>query len=149
MLKQFEAIAPRNGEGRARKPAGQRAQQKTAPKLTRADVIAAENFIRHYACDGVSVEQLVRETQRVPAAVFNKYFKQTTGRTLQEAMRDCQLARARHLLAHTELSPAFIAEHCGFAGVAALKRALKAADGHIPRQLQAVRRRSCIAGQIV
>jgi len=86
-------------------------------------------YINQHACEGLSVERVVKETQRVPKPVFIRRFRAATGQTPRAAILRRQLDEARRLLAGTELSLAFIAEHCGFRKLEALERALHAADG--------------------
>jgi transcriptional regulator GlxA family with amidase domain len=95
----------------------------------RIDIAAALNYIKRYACDGLGVERLVKETQRVSPSVFARQFRLATGQTPQQAIRQHQLDEACRLLTKTELSLGFVAESSGFQDVAALERALRAADG--------------------
>jgi LacI family transcriptional regulator len=92
-------------------------------------ISAAVRYITEHACEGLGVERLVKETQRVPKSVFVRRFRAATGQTPRAAILRRQLEEARRLLAGTELSLAFIAEHCGFRNLDVLERALHTAEG--------------------
>jgi LacI family transcriptional regulator len=103
---------------------------------TDRDIAAAVDYIHQHACEGLAVERLVKETQRVPKPVFIRRFRAATGQTPRAAILRRQLDEARHLLADTELSLAFIAEHAGFRSLKALERALHAAEGQTPSEFR-------------
>jgi LacI family transcriptional regulator len=100
-------------------------------------VDAAMAYIARYACEGLSVERLLQETQQVAGPVFVRRFKAATGMTPRAAILRRQLDEARRLLAGTELSLLCVAEHCGFRNVAALDRALRAAGNPAASALRA------------
>jgi LacI family transcriptional regulator len=108
------------------------------------DIAAAVGYINQHACEGLSVERIVKETQQVTKPVFVRRFRAATGQTPRAAILDRQLDEARRLLAGTELSLAFIAEHSGFRKLAALERAFQAAEG---KTATAFRQRSQPVGQ--
>ena len=121
------AVAVRNLSARAAR------DSVASARVTRAELAAALKYIQQHACDGLTVRQLVQETQRVSPSVFTRYFKEATGRTPWQAIRGRQLDFASHLLATTELSLPVIAAQCGFRGVRALHRAFLATGGAVPR----------------
>ena len=139
MLKQFDSSLAEAATGNvgAQYPASRRRQTPKSPvRITRADITAAQNYIKRYACDGLNVARLVKETQRVPAAIFSKHFKLVTGQTPRQAIRRRQLQEAARMLDRTELSPRFIAECCGFRNSTALARAFKAEEQPLPREFR-------------
>lgn len=103
---------------------------------TNRDIAAALDYIYRHACEGLSVERLVKETQRVSQVVFLRRFRAATGQAPRAAILRRQLDEARRLLADTELSLVFIAEHCGFRTLAALERTFRAAEGRTPAEFR-------------
>lgn len=140
MFKQFDSgsspVEAATGNGGTRKPASRRRgpAPKSPVRITRADIAAAQKYIHRYACDGLSVERLVKETQNVSAAIFAKHFKVVTGQTPRQAIRRRQLEEAATMLARTELSTQFIAECCGFRSPIALARVFESVEGRVPRE---------------
>lgn len=132
MLKQFDAsflgAAIGNGGTCIAVPIRRQTADATV-RPTRAEIAAAVNYINRYACDGLSIQRLVKETQCASRAVFSRQFTAVTGQTPQQAIRRRQLEEVVRLLARTELSLGFIAECCGFRNLGALSRAFKTAEG--------------------
>jgi len=104
--------------------------------VNRAEIEAALGYIHRHACDGVTAGQVVMVTQQVSLATFSRHFLAVTGLTLQAAIRQRQLEEARRLVLRTELSPQYIAEHCGFHDLRAAARAFTAAGCEVPQALR-------------
>jgi LacI family transcriptional regulator len=96
------------------------------------DVAAAMEYISEHACQGLTVAQLVQETQHVSRSSFQKHFQAAIGQTPHAAIRRRQFEEARRLLATTELSMSLIAEQCGFGSSNEFARAFRAAHGQSP-----------------
>ena len=96
------------------------------------DIAAALDYIEQKACHGISVKQLVQDTQNVSAVTFYKYFLAATGSTPGAAILHRQLETARSLLARSELSLTMIADHCGFGGSSDFSRRFRAVQGVTP-----------------
>jgi LacI family transcriptional regulator len=77
------------------------------------DVAAALRCIRDHACDGLRVSDLV-ERVAVSQSVLERKFLRLIGRTPKAEMLRVQLARARQLLAASDLPLRDVAEQCGF-----------------------------------
>ncbi len=113
-----------------------RAGKLPRPVPTRAEIEASLGYIQRHACDGVSPYTVIRETQTgLSLGSFSRHFRAATGLTLRAALRQRQLEEARRLLLRTELSPEFIAEHCGFRDLPAAVRAFRAAGSEVPQAL--------------
>ena len=97
------------------------------------DIAAALDYISRHACHGVSVEQVIKETQRVSYATFHTHFKAATGQTPGEAIQQSQIEEAQRLLANTELSITTIAENSGFCNSSNFARTFRARQGMTPR----------------
>ena len=96
------------------------------------DIAAAVNYINQHACHGLSVEQLLKETQHVSKMTFHKHFLAATGQTPGDAIHQRQIAEARRLLAETKLSVTLVAEQSGFSSSSDFARAFRAAQGITP-----------------
>lgn len=75
---------------------------------------AAMDLIDRYACEGIRVQDVVELTQSVTRRTFGKYFKEWTGQTPVEALRNRKLAEAKRLLRETDLSITTLSRACGF-----------------------------------
>ena len=77
------------------------------------DVVAALKIIRDQACQGLTVERILREVP-IARSSLERRFRKYVGRSPQAEIRDVQLKRARRLLRETDLPLAQIAERTGF-----------------------------------
>jgi LacI family transcriptional regulator len=79
------------------------------------EAAAAIRVIRERACDaaGLTIDDVAAEVA-VSRSVLQRRFKRAVGRTLHEEMLRVRLARARELLAETDLPIATVAEKSGF-----------------------------------
>jgi LacI family transcriptional regulator len=90
------------------------------------DIAAALEYIAQHACHGVSVSQVMKETQHVSYATFHNHFQAATGQTPGEAIQQRQVEEARRLLGTTQLSITTIAEYCGFCDNSSFARHFRA-----------------------
>jgi DNA-binding LacI/PurR family transcriptional regulator len=97
------------------------------------DITAALAYIQTNATRGISVEQVVQETQRVSLPTFYNYFRKSTGKSPAEAIRDRQLQEVRHLLSSTELPLGMISKLCGFSSANVMARTFRIAEFMSPR----------------
>lgn len=65
---------------------------------------------------------------------FTEIFAREVGMPPAAYLRQLRLAHAQHLLSHTQLSMAHIAQQCGFNDSAQFARAFKATFGHTPSE---------------
>ena len=100
------------------------------------DIAAALEYIAQHACHGVSVDQVMKETQRVSYATFHKHFQAATGQTPGEAIQHRQVEEARRLLGTTQLSITAIAESCGFCDNSSFARHFRAWQKMSPRDFR-------------
>ncbi len=96
------------------------------------DIAAAMEYINQHACQGISVAQLIQETQHVSRWTFQKHFQDATGKTAGDVIRERQFQEARRLLRTTELSITLIAEQCGFSASNEFARAFRAVERKSP-----------------
>jgi LacI family transcriptional regulator len=77
------------------------------------ELAAALRLIRRYACDGLGVDDVVRELS-ISRSTLQRQFKAALGRTIHDEFILARLSQAKHLLSETELTIAAIARRCGF-----------------------------------
>ncbi len=76
-------------------------------------VAAALHYIRANACRGLSVAEVVRNSQ-VSRSTLERQLRKYLGRTPQEEIRNVQIKRAQELILSTDLPAEQIAALCGF-----------------------------------
>ena len=76
-------------------------------------VIQAMHFIRHNACKGIKVEQVL-DYVKVSRSNLEKRFKDDIGHSVHQEIHCAKLEQAMSLLRNTELSTSDIAELCGY-----------------------------------
>jgi len=96
------------------------------------DIAAALECIQNNATRGITVEQVMRQTQRVSRVTFHRHFRQATGKSPAEAIRDRQLMEVRRLLAGTELPVTMISDLAGFSSPKVLARTFRMIDRMTP-----------------
>ena len=98
------------------------------------DITGALDYIRHNACRGITVEQVLRQTQRVSRVTFHRRFRETVGQTPAEVIRRRRLEEVRRLLADSQLSLGMMSDLCGFSSPKVLARLFRAAERTTPRE---------------
>jgi LacI family transcriptional regulator len=91
--------------------------------LADAELAGLIRHVRDHACDGLRVGDLVKRSSRSQS-------------TPQEEIARVRLDRARHLLAHTDLSVAAVAGRCGFAHAKHFCTAFLQGTGQTPGQFR-------------
>ena len=76
-------------------------------------VAAALRYIRENACDGISVDNVVRNVA-ISRSSLERKLRKYLGRTPQQEIRRVQILRVKELLSNTELKTDHIARLCGF-----------------------------------
>ncbi|WP_427977042.1 XylR family transcriptional regulator [Agarivorans sp.] len=76
-------------------------------------VIQAMHYIRHNACKGIKVEQVL-DYVKVSRSNLEKRFKDDIGHSVHQEIHCAKLDQAMSLLRNTELSTSDIAELCGY-----------------------------------
>lgn len=95
-------------------PLGIAARQSTdIMAIDDVDVVAAIKIIRDRACDGLTVDEVLREVP-IARSSLERRFRKFVGRSPQAEIRVVQLKKARRLLRETDLSLAQIAALTGF-----------------------------------
>jgi LacI family transcriptional regulator len=93
----------------------------------------ALEYIRQHACEGISVEDIVR-VLAISRRTFESRFIQRVGHSPGHEIQNVQIQRAKHLLADTELSITRIGAMVGFAESASFTRFIKRHTGVSPRE---------------
>ncbi len=86
-------------------------------------IAQAVRLIRQHACEGVTVEEVVRRVPRSRTAL-QREFKAVLGRSMHDELLGVKLDAAMFLLRESNLSIADIAERCGFGSQSYLGAAL-------------------------
>ncbi|MFN3190923.1 MAG: XylR family transcriptional regulator [Aureliella sp.] len=77
------------------------------------DIASALHYIRRNACNGITVDEVVRANV-VSRSTLERQMRKYLGRSPQEEIRHVQIKRARELLVTTDLPIEKIAHLCGF-----------------------------------
>jgi LacI family transcriptional regulator len=93
------------------------------------DIAGALECIQEQACRGITVQEVIRQTQRVSRVTFHKRFQEMVGKTPAQALRERQLQEVRRLLTGTELPVSMISDLSGFSSPKVLARLFRAAEG--------------------
>jgi LacI family transcriptional regulator len=104
------------------------------------DIAGALECIQNNATRGINVEQVMRQTQRVSRVTFHRRFREATGKSPAEAIRDRQLDEVRRLLVSTELPVAMISDLAGFSSPKVLARTFRVIEKTTPRDFRRRRR---------
>jgi LacI family transcriptional regulator len=96
------------------------------------DVAGALEYIKANATKGLSVTQLIRETHQPSLPTFYKIFRDATGRTPAQAIRERQLEEVRRLLATTQLPVAVVSTMAGFSSSNVMGRLFLKVEGVPP-----------------
>ena len=95
------------------------------------DIVAAMRFIRDHVSEGIQVDD-VAAAAAVSRRSLQRRFPQVVGRTLQEEIRYVRIAKARDLLAQTDLPLNQVASACGFRYPEHLSRIFRQETGVTP-----------------
>ncbi len=76
-------------------------------------VAAALQLIREHACDGMRVEEVVKQLA-VSCSLLERKFREALGHAPKAELLRIQIARARQLLAESDLPLKVVAQKCGF-----------------------------------
>lgn len=95
------------------------------------DVVAAMQFIRNHACDGIGVADVV---EQVPLSrrLLERRFRRYLGRSIYDEIVRFRLNRAVELLCTTELELKAIAPRAGFKSASYMGAVFRARLGHSP-----------------
>ena len=106
------------------------------------DIGGALQCIRDNACRGITVEQVIKQTQRVSKVTFHRRFQEVVGKSPAEAIRDRKLDEVRRLLDTTDLPLNMVSDLCGFSSAKVLARVFRAMEGTTPRDFRKHRKTS-------
>jgi LacI family transcriptional regulator len=95
-------------------------------------VVAALQFIRDHACDGVRVGDVVRHAS-ISWSTLEREFKRLIGRNPKDEILRVRLTLAERLLTQSNLPLSEVARRCGFSGEKYFSDAFRRATGSRPR----------------
>lgn len=99
------------------------------------NVARAVRYIREHACEGLSVDAVVRDSG-ISRRLLESRFKTHLGRSPHEEITRIQIIRVKELLAHTDLQLCEIADRTGFRYVEYLSAVFKNKVGLPPGQFR-------------
>lgn len=100
-----------------------------------AEVAAAVEMIRHRACDGLTVTEVLESTS-MSRSIMERRFRKYVGRSPQAEIRHAKLKRVRQLLTETPMSLEQIAARTGFEHTEYLSVMFKREIGMTPGQFR-------------
>jgi LacI family transcriptional regulator len=93
------------------------------------DIAGALKYINQNACRGVTVGQVIKETQSVSKPTFHRRFQEVVGKSPAEVIRDRKLDEVRRLLTTTELPLTMVSELAGFNSLSFLSNSFRRVEG--------------------
>jgi LacI family transcriptional regulator len=105
------------------------------------DVAAAVSFIHRESCNGIAVDDVVRNVN-LSRRTLERRFVQVLGRSPSDEIRRVRIDAVMRAIERTQLPFADIAEQCGFSCLSALSHSFRLATGMSPRAF----RRKCRSG---
>ena len=99
--------------------------------ISDADVAAAVRFIRERACDGIAVDDVVRQVG-LSRSTLKRRFAAILRRSPKDEIDRVQIDRVMQLLSTTELSLAKIADLAGFRHVESMCKLFRRKTGMTP-----------------
>ena len=113
-------------------PLGLQTRQSTdVTAVDDSDVAAALRYIREYACEGIQVNDVIKQVP-VSRRVLESRFKDYIGRSPHEEINRIRMQRVKTLLVETNLTLATIAKRSGFNYVEYMNEAFKKQVGTTP-----------------
>ncbi len=100
------------------------------------DIAGALECINENACRGITVGQVIKQTQRVSKVTFHRRFQQVVGQSPAEAIRKRKLDEVRRLLTTTDLPLGMVSDLSGFSSAKVLARVFRTAEGTTPRDFR-------------
>ncbi len=95
------------------------------------DVVKALRYIREHACDGISVSDVISQTNHSPSTLERR-LKALLGRSVKSEISRVRLERVKLLLQESNLKIRQIAERTGFAEAKYLCQVFNASEGMTP-----------------
>ena len=102
---------------------------------------AALRFVRDHACDGISVDDVVRAVP-LSRTVLERRFRKMVGRTVNDEIVRVRLNRAVELIASTELELKAVAQKAGFGSTSYMGAVFREKLGRTPGSYRAPQRLS-------
>jgi LacI family transcriptional regulator len=100
------------------------------------DIGGALQCIRDNACRGVTVGQVIKQTQRVSKVTFHRRFQEVVGKSPAEVIRERKLDEVRRLLTSTDLPLTMVSDLCGFSSAKVLARVFRSQEKITPRDFR-------------
>lgn len=107
-------------------------------------VIQAMHYIRHHACDGIKVEQVL-EHIKISRSNLEARFKKETNQTIHQVIHSEKMERAKRLLTQTDISIQEVSESCGYPSLQYFYSAFKKDQHKTPKEFREALKNSCFS----
>ncbi len=94
-----------------------------------------EEYLETHYAEDVTLSTLAEMAHYNPS-YLSRFYKQHTGKNLMGRLNEVRIDRAKHLLLHSGLKSAQIAEQCGFCSTKYFNQAFKKATGQTPGEFR-------------
>ncbi|QLB15847.1 XylR family transcriptional regulator [Mannheimia granulomatis] len=98
-------------------------------------VIQAMHFIRHRACQGIKVEQVL-DHLRMSRSNLEQRFKDEMNKTVHQVIHEEKLSRAKYMLKFTDIPTQEIAHVCGYPSLQYFYAVFKKEFGKTPKEFR-------------
>ncbi|QIM67706.1 XylR family transcriptional regulator [Mannheimia granulomatis] len=98
-------------------------------------VIQAMHFIRHRACQGIKVEQVL-DHLRISRSNLEQRFKDEMNKTVHQVIHEEKLSRAKYMLKFTDIPTQEIAHVCGYPSLQYFYAVFKKEFGKTPKEFR-------------
>lgn len=98
-------------------------------------VIQAMHYIRHRACQGIKVEQVL-DHLKISRSNLEQRFKEEMNKTIHQVIHEEKLARAKYMLKFTDISTQEIANVCGYPSLQYFYAVFKKEFGKTPKEFR-------------
>ncbi|MFB9273632.1 response regulator transcription factor [Cohnella cellulosilytica] len=97
-----------------------------------ASIFKAADYVKQHRNEDLQLPDIARKVN-MSRSYFSKCFRDITGRTFQEYVRDCRIERAGQLLRHTSKPVSWIASESGYPNERYFSKVFRETTGELPR----------------
>ncbi|OXS52629.1 hypothetical protein B1A99_33455 [Cohnella sp. CIP 111063] len=97
-----------------------------------ASIFKAADYVKQHINEDLQLPDIALKVN-MSRSYFSKCFRDITGRTFQEYVRDCRIERAQRLLRHTSKPVSWIASESGYPNERYFSKVFREATGELPR----------------
>jgi len=97
-----------------------------------ASIFKAADYVKQHINEDLQLPDIALKVN-MSRSYFSKCFRDITGRTFQEYVRDCRIERAQRLLRHTSKPVSWIASESGYPNERYFSKVFREVTGELPR----------------